>query len=65
MSSGVRHPDFDRIHSTFMQHYSKDPALGEARYVEWVKLSGLDDTKGYYAQAAARASESNQSFSVP
>jgi hypothetical protein len=48
-----------------MQHYSKDPALGEARYVEWVKLSGLDDTKGYYAQAAAHASESNQSFSVP
>ena len=27
MSSSVRHPDFDKIHATFMQHYSKDPAL--------------------------------------
>lgn len=44
-----------------MQHYSKDSALGEARYAEWVKVSELDDTKGYYAQAAARA-KSSESF---
>jgi len=57
----ARHLDFEKIHGTFMQHYSKDPALGEARYAEWVKVSELDDTKGYYAQAAARA-KSSESF---
>jgi hypothetical protein len=56
-----RHPDFEKIHATFMQHYSKEPALGEERYAEWLAASGLDETKGYYAQAAERA-KSHQSF---
>ena len=59
---GSRHPDFEKIHAAFLQHYSKDPAFGEARYVEWVKLSGLDETQSYYAQGAARAAKSKQSF---
>lgn len=58
----VRHADFEKIHATFMQHYSKDPVLGEARYAEWVKLSELDELKGYYAQGAARAANFGQSF---
>jgi len=58
----VRHPDFEKIHVTFLQHYSKDPAMGESRYAEWVKVSELDETKGYYAQAAERAGRSSQSF---
>jgi hypothetical protein len=62
MSSGCRHPDFEKIHSAFLSHYIKDPALGEARYAEWVKVSGLDETKSYYAQGAARATKSKQSF---
>ena len=59
---GSRHPDFEKIHAAFLQHYSKDPAFGEARYAEWVKLSGLDETQSYYAQGAARAAKSKQSF---
>jgi hypothetical protein len=58
----ARHPDFEKIHAAFLQHYSKDPAFGEARYVEWVKLSGLDENQSYYAQGAARAEKSKQSF---
>ncbi len=61
MSGNCRHTDFDKIYATFLKHYSKDPALAEARYAEWVRLSNLDETNGYYAQAAARA-KSNQSF---
>ena len=59
---GSCHPDFEKIHAAFLQHYSKDPVFGEARYVEWVKLSGLDETQSYYAQGAARAVKSKQSF---
>lgn len=58
-----RHSDFDKIYVTFMQHYSNDPQLGEERYVEWLVASGLDETKGYYAQAAERA-RSRQSFGL-
>jgi hypothetical protein len=59
---GSRHPDFAKIYAAFLQHYSKDPAFGETRYAEWVKLSGLDETQSYYAQGAARAAKSKQSF---
>jgi hypothetical protein len=61
MSTDLRHPDFEKIHSAFLSHYGKDPALGEARYAEWVKVSDLDETQSYYAQGAARA-KSKQSF---
>ncbi len=61
-SNGVRHPDFEKIHAAFLQHYSKDPAFGEARYVEWVKLSGLDETQSYYAQGAAQGCEVKAEF---
>jgi len=53
MSSNCRHADFDKIHATLLQHYNKDPVLAEACYAEGVRLSNLDETKGYYAQAAA------------
>ena len=59
---GSRHPDFEKIHAAFLQHYNKDPAFGEARYAEWVKQSGLDETQSYYAQGAARSAKSKQSF---
>lgn len=58
----ARHADFEKIHSAFLKHYSKDPEFGECRYAEWVKLSGLDETQSYYAQAAARAGKCKQSF---
>ena len=57
-----RHPDFEKIHVTFMQHYSKDLVLGEARYLEWLKDSGLDEIRGYYVQGAERAAGVRQSF---
>jgi hypothetical protein len=57
----ARHPDFEKIYATFMQHYSKDPKLGEERYQQWLKDSGLDETKGYYEQGAERA-QNRQSF---
>jgi hypothetical protein len=63
MSCGSsRHPDFEKIHSAFLSHYSKDPKLGESRYADWVKFSGLDETQSYYLQGAARANKSKQSF---
>jgi hypothetical protein len=62
MSVGCRHPDFVKIHAAFLGHYSQNPSLGESRYVEWVKASGLDDSQSYYAQGAARASGVKQSF---
>ena len=62
MSSTIRHPDFEKIHTAFLTHYSKDPELGESRYANWVKFSGLDETQSYYLQGAARANKSNQSF---
>lgn len=62
MSSTIRHPDFEKIHTAFLTHYSKDPSLGESRYADWVKFSGLDDSQSYYLQGAARANKSNQSF---
>jgi hypothetical protein len=58
----MRHTDFEKIHSAFLKHYSKDLEFGESRYAEWIKLSGLDETQSYYAQAAARASRCRQSF---
>ena len=45
----VRHPEFEKIHNDFLAHYSKDPQLGESRYVAWVKALGLDESKGYRA----------------
>ena len=57
----VRHPDFEKIHATFIQHYSKDPQLGEARYLQWLKDTSLDETRGYYEQGAERA-QMKQSF---
>jgi hypothetical protein len=57
----TRHPDFEKIHATFMQHYSKEPQLGEERYQQWLKDSGLDETRGYYEQGAERA-QNRQSF---
>jgi hypothetical protein len=62
MSSNCRHTDFEKIHSAFLSHYSKDPKLGESRYADWVKFSGLDETQSYYLQGAARANKSRQSF---
>jgi hypothetical protein len=62
MSSSIRHPDFEKIHTAFLSHYSKDPKLGESRYADWVKLSNLDETQSYYLQGAARANKSKQSF---
>ena len=62
MSSSIRHPDFEKIHAAFLTHYSKDPKLGESRYADWVKFSGLDETQSYYLQGAARANKSKQSF---
>jgi hypothetical protein len=62
MSSSGRHPDFEKIHSAFMSHYRKDPDLGESRYADWVKFSGLDQTQSYFLQGAARANKSKQSF---
>jgi hypothetical protein len=62
MSGSNRHANFEKIHAAFLAHFSKDPAFGEARYVEWVKQSGLDETQSYYAQGAARAAKSKQSF---
>ena len=59
---GSRHADFEKIHSAFLTHYSKDPKLGESRYADWVKFSGLDETQSYYLQGAARANKSKQSF---
>jgi GTP-sensing pleiotropic transcriptional regulator CodY len=59
---GSRHVDFEKIHTAFLNHYSKDPKLGESRYTDWVKLSGLDQTQSYYLQGAARATKSKQSF---
>ncbi len=44
-----------------MQHYSKDPQLGEARFRQWLKDSALDETRGYYEQGAERA-KNRQSF---
>jgi hypothetical protein len=61
MSSSCRHPDFEKIHSAFLSHYSKDPKLGESRYANWVKFSDLDETQSYYLQGAARAG-TKQSF---
>ena len=62
MSSSIRHPDFEKIHTAFLAHYSKDPKLGESRYADWVKFSGLDEAQSYYLQGAARANKSKQSF---
>ena len=59
---GSRHADFEKIHTAYLVHYSKDPKLGESRYVDWVKFSGLDETQSYYLQGAARANKSKQSF---
>ncbi len=59
---GRRHADFKKIHSAFLAHYSKDSKLGESRYADWVKFSGLDETHSYYFQGAARANKSKQSF---
>jgi hypothetical protein len=59
---GSRHADFEKSHSAFLAHYSKDPKLGESRYVDWVKFSGLDETRSYYLHGAARANKSKQSF---
>ncbi len=57
----ARHPDFEKIHATFLQHYSKDPQVGEKRYQQWVKDSSLDETRGYYEQGVERA-QNKQSF---
>jgi hypothetical protein len=62
MSSSIRHPDFEKIHTAFLTHYSKDPKLGESRYVDWVAFSSLDETQSYYLQGAARANKSKESF---
>ena len=63
MSYGTcRHADFEKIHTAFLTHYSKDPRLGGSRYADWVKFSGLDETQSYYLQGAARANKSKQSF---
>ena len=62
MSSSIRHPDFEKIHTAFLAHYSKDPKVGDSRYADWVKFSNLDETQSYYLQGAARANKSKQSF---
>ncbi len=59
---GCRHADFEKIHSAFLTHYSKDPKLGESRYAVWVKFSGLDETQVIYLQGAALANKSKLSF---
>ena len=59
---GIRHVDFEKIHSAFLAHYSKDPKLGESRDADWVRFSGLDETQSYYLQGAARANKPKQSF---
>jgi hypothetical protein len=59
---GSRHADFEKSHSAFLIHDSKDPEFGESRYVDWVKFSNLDETQSYYLQGAARATKSKQSF---
>jgi hypothetical protein len=59
---GSRRVDFEKIHTAFLNHYRKDPKLGESWYADWVKLSGLDQTLSYYLQGAARATKSKQSF---
>ena len=35
---------------------------GEARYADWVKFSGPDETQSYYLQSATHANKSKQSF---
>jgi hypothetical protein len=62
MSSSIRHADFEKIHSAFLSHYRKDLKLGESRYSDWVKSSGLDETQSYYLQGAAWANKFRQSF---
>jgi len=62
MSSSIRHPDFEKIHTAFLAHYSKDPKVGDSRYADLVKFSNLDETQSYYLQGAARANKSKQSF---
>ena len=59
---GVRHPDFEKIHAAFLQHYSQNHQLGEERYSGWVKDSNLDETQSYYLQGAQRASGTRQNF---
>jgi hypothetical protein len=59
---GNRHPDFEKIHNAFLQHYSKDPQLGEQRYSDWVKDSNLDETQSYYLQGVQRATGTKQNF---
>ena len=58
----VRHPDFEKIHAAFLQHYSKNLQLGEERYNGWVKDSNLDETQSYYLQGAQRAAGTRQNF---
>ncbi len=58
----VRHPDFEKIHAAFLQHYSKNLQLGEERYSGWVKDSNLDETQSYYLQGAQRAGGIKQNF---
>ena len=62
MVVGVRHPDFEKIHAAFMQHYSKNLQLGEERYLGRVKDSNLDEAQSYYLQGAQRAAKTKQSF---
>jgi hypothetical protein len=59
---GVRHADFEKIHASFLQHYSQNLQLGEERYSDWVKDSNLDETQGYYLQGAQRAAGTRQNF---
>jgi hypothetical protein len=61
-NGSCRHPDFEKIHSAFLSHYSQDLKLGESRYEDWVAFSGLDQTQSYYLQGAARAAGTKQSF---
>jgi hypothetical protein len=62
MVVGVRHPDFEKIHAAFMQHYSKNVQLVEERYSGWVKDSNLDESQSYYLQGAQRAAKTKQNF---
>ena len=57
-----RHPDFEKIHAAFLQHYSQNLQLGEERYSGWVKDSNLDETQSYYLQGAQRAAGTRQNF---
>ncbi len=43
----IRHPDFQKIRTAFLSHYSMNPQLGESRYSEWLKALSLDDSKPY------------------